>query len=614
VFFLLLSSTCPAGWQECILSYDQYVSVGRDASLLVRENIKVKAAGERIKHGITREFPTSYRWKGYNFKVGFKVLKVLRDGKPEGWFVKRLPNGVRIYVGKKDVLLSPGVHTYILVYRTDRQLGFFKDHDELYWNVNGTGGSFPINRLEAVVSLPEGVPRDSIRYEAYTGRYGERGRDYEAWIDGKGRVHFRTTRVLMPGENLTVVVGWPKGYVREPGTVQRVLWFLGDNLHVLVLFLTLVVVFLYYLWAWARVGKDPPKGTIMPEFHPPDGMSPAAVRYAMRMGYDDTCFAANLIDMAVKGTLKIREGKGGRYELEKLAKDRAALTGDEEVLYSSLPDRLHLRRGSYSAPLRRAVERLKMALARTYGHLFRLNSDYVTLGVLLSIAGVVVSLFLGGGGTVARGAVLAVFVGMLFSVLSISSRVAKVVVLFLVLLFFFPFFALFFGSGNLLWDALVILPILLLIAVNLFFGKYMAAPTREGRRVMDRIEGFRMFLRTAEKERLKTLFPEDSLPRIFERFLPYALALDVVDTWANKFAEDLKAMDYRPEWYEGPYYMRFTTSHGYATFFNDVGRGISSTVASSIKPPGSSSGFSGSGGGGGGFSGGGGGGGGVGGW
>ncbi|NPA79582.1 MAG: DUF2207 domain-containing protein [Thermotogae bacterium] len=562
---VLASGTCPGEVPECILNYEQTVRIERDASLLVEERITVKAAGLRIKRGIYRDFPTSYRRGGLRYRVSFKVLKVLRDGRPENWFVRRLSNGVRIYIGREDVLLEPGIHTYTLVYRTDRQIGFFEDHDELYWNVTGNGWEFPIARVLAEVILPKGVPPESVRYTAYTGGYGFGGHDYEARIVGGDppRVLFRTTRPLGPREGLTVVVGWPKGYVREPGRLRRLLWLISDNLSLLVPWLVVVLLLVYYVVAWALVGKDPPKGTVVPLFKPPRGMSPAAVRYALRMGEcDHDCLVADLLSLAVKGKVRIREvGEG--YTIEVVDTSREGLSEDEAKLLEYLPAEMYVGGNRYNPLLPRLSALLRGSVAKMWGRFFRLNEEYVVLGWLIALLGWFLALVMllreDGGLMHFLNFGVAVLVGYL-----IISR----------------------------------------------FSYYMRAPTRKGRRLLDEVEGFRMFLETAERERLRTLFPKESLPSVFERFLPYAMALDVVETWADKFAEDLRTSDYRPTWYEGRSFTGFTSGRAYARFFGGLSRGMSSAIVSASKPPGSTSGFSGSGG----FSGGGGGGGGGGGW
>ena len=92
------------------------------------------------------------------------------------------------------------------------------------------------------------------------------------------------------------------------------------------------------------VGRDPPNGTIIPLFDPPDGMSPAAVRYVDRMSFDDRCFAAAIVDLGVKGHLRIVEA-AARPPSRSAAADRplapeesvdvAAVRGEQSLLLAS---------------------------------------------------------------------------------------------------------------------------------------------------------------------------------------------------------------------------------------------------------------------------------------
>ena len=113
--------------------------------MVVSETIRVVAAGKKIRRGIYRDFPTRYRNShGGQVTVRFEVLDVLRDNRPEAYHTEQQSNGMRVYMGNKDVFLQPGETTYTLVYRTDRQIGFFDEYDELYWNVTGNGWDFVI--------------------------------------------------------------------------------------------------------------------------------------------------------------------------------------------------------------------------------------------------------------------------------------------------------------------------------------------------------------------------------------------------------------------------------------------------------------------------------------
>jgi uncharacterized membrane protein len=162
-------------------------------------------------------------------------------------------------------------------------------------------------------------------------------------------------------------------------------------------------------------------------------------------------------------------------------------------------------------------------------------------------------------------------------------------------------------AGQVLW---MLAPLLALpLAISAFW--WMAAPTREGRAVMDRIAGFEKYLSVTEEDRLERLHPPEKTPELFERYLPYAIALGVENRWAARFAGVLAAAAATPDgnrgmgWYSGSY----NAWSNPGRFATAVGGALASSVASASTAPGSSSGS-----GGGGSSGGGGGGGGGGGW
>ena len=156
----LLDTSTVLGTTERIIEYQSDIQVLADASMEVVETIVVWSQGKAIKRGIYRDFPLRYRTaSGVRVTVGFEVLSVRRNGVPEPWFTEPHGDGVRVYIGHKDVLIGVGEHRYEITYRTWRQLGFFEQHDELYWNVTGNGWALPIQQVEGLRVLTEDSPR-----------------------------------------------------------------------------------------------------------------------------------------------------------------------------------------------------------------------------------------------------------------------------------------------------------------------------------------------------------------------------------------------------------------------------------------------------------------------
>ena len=632
---VLIGAGIAAAASETILSFASHIAVDPDASMRVTESIKVLSTGDQIKRGIYRDFPTTYKdHAGNKYVVGFAIVAVARDGKPEAYHTETLSNGIRIYMGRKEYELPSGEYTYTLSYRTDRQLGFFKDHDELYWNVTGNGWNFPIETASATVALPPGAPADKMVLEGYTGPMGARGQNFTAAVSPDGKAFFKTTRRLNAREGLTVVVSWPKGVVQEPSFREKTVHFLKDNLTLLVTVMGLAVILLYYVLVWFTAGRDPAKGTLMPIYTPPDNLSPAAMRFMAEMGYDDRVFAAAVIDMAVKGHLSIRE-KDAKYTLMKTDGTLSRLSAEEKKIAAqlfqsgrsiSLEQKNHSRIAAAKNALRTS---LTLSFEKTH---FVTNKDAFIIGVVISGAAIAASflsaldqpevLFLGlwlTGWSIGVTFLAVMVVKLWHQVFSgarklgtIAGSLGAAVVM---TGFALPFFgAEVFVLITLAQSSPALVGLLVVVVVmNMAFYHLLKAPTMLGRRILDRIEGFKMFLGATEGDRLRRMVPTERTPELFEKFLPYALALDVEQAWTEQFADVLSAAmqpdgsGYQPVWYSGS--MFDSTRMG--SFAGAVGSSLSNAISSSATAPGSRSG---SGGGGGGSSGGGGGGGGGGGW
>ena len=603
---MLADETYPVTFQgERIKEFVSDITVNPDSTMDVTETITVWCEGESISHGIFRDFPTIYKDNyGNRVKVAFKVIEVLRNGEPEPYAIENMSNGKRVKIGDADVFIDTGVfHTYTIKYHTDRQMVFSKDFDELYWNVTGNGWMFNIERAVALVRLPPGIPISEIVLDGYTGAQGEQRKDFSSSADpestkemiaglpylqpdivgpegetGKGfntlltldseYIAFATSTYLPPYNGLTISVTFPKGFVKEPTRQDKIRYLLMDNLTYLVGIIGLLFLLGYYLIIWARVGRDIPRGPIIPLYEPPENLSPGAVRYIKIMDMDSDVMSSAVIDMAVKGYITIKEDEGV-YTIEKVKPNRSpddcGLSDDEKALAGSLflfQDTFEMKKENYQTTLAGKSVQQK-ALAKNYlNKYFITNSKYLSRGLiimLLTIGACILSLGISGG--------------------------AGIAIVFIVIVGFIS------------------------IILHTLFFHLLKAPTQEGRRVIDQIEGLKMFMSTAEKERMNMLNPPEENLQLFEKLLPYALALGVENKWSKRFASVLeKASDgseYSPSWYS-------STSGSYlggSLIASSIASSVSSAISSSSSPPGSSSGS-----GGGGSSGGGGGGGGGGGW
>ncbi len=544
-----------AAGEEKISDFAADIAIARDGALAVTETIVVRAEGASIKRGILRDFPTAYRDRSGNaVRVPFEVVAVRRNGVPEPYALESLSNGVRIRIGRADVLLDRGEHRYEIEYRTARQLGFFAAHDELYWNVTGNGWTFAIDRARARVTLPQPVPAAQLSAEAYTGPFGARGGDYDARLFDGG-AEYETTRRLPPQHGLTIVLTFPKGVVATPTALERARWFVQDNVGAGVALAGVLAVWAFLYWRWDRVGRDPKPGPRFPRYEPPASTSAAAVRFVDRMAFDSRCFAAALLGLGARGYLKIHQN-GGSFTLERTGRDVAFGTGEKamaDALFAGAD--VALLQKQYDPAVAAAQKALGDALEHHYADvLFRRNRTPLVLAGLGAVATVVGAIALDSSAPV------------------------------------------------------VIATALVLAASLLLFAHLLPAYTREGRKLKDHIDGLRLYLGVAEGDNLARLQSPRLTPEEFAAKLPYALALGVEKTWADRFAALLGAAAVAQA--VSHYYIGSSTDS-----FADVGSlagslgELGTTASAAASPPGSDSGS-----GGGGSSGGGGGGGGGSGW
>ena len=631
---LLLSGLGTASALEAIERFDSRIEVSANGTLTVTETIEVTAEGDRIRRGIFRDFPLTFiDGDGREREVGFDILSVRRNGTEEAYHTERIDRGIRIYFGSSERLLDPGRHVYELSYETDRQIRFFDDHDELYWNVTGTEWIFSIRQVSATVVLPQGVAATDLA--VFTGPAGATGKDAVGRADGN-RAQFETTRELAPREGLTLAVEMPPGSIERPSAAQERLWQMKDNRNFLLALGGLALVLLYYGRAWFRVGRDPAKGVVVPRWDAPNDASAALINYIDGRGFGDggwTAFSAALLSLAVKGHVLLED-----------LKNAIVVTRTDKGVDPALPTGERAVLDALGAGGTLTIDKANGTRVQTIGGTFRsamekehrnkyyiANWPYIVGGVLLSVICLGALLVFGSlSENQIVFIVMPVFASVFISIFAVTlgqnlrrarSLGARIVAILLIAFVAFVFLIVFggilitmFATGAESDQWPIFTAVGGIVLANLLFFFLMGAPTPIGRRMMDGIEGLRQYLTLAEKERMNMAGAPDMSPRHFETLLPYAVALGVERPWTQTFERWLAAAAaanaataYAPHWYGGD----GVSAGNFADRMGGFAGSMASTITSSLPPPpkSSSSGFSS-----GGSSGGGGGGGGGGGW
>ncbi|MFC1632852.1 DUF2207 family protein [Patescibacteria group bacterium] len=444
-------------------------------------------------------------------------------------------------------------------------IGFYEDHQELYWNAISSDRDVSIDDVSVRVTIPAGATESALLTTLYT----EASDSTQEVVDTK--TFFFTGEDLAPYTDFTIVAGWPQGILNNPGfmrveteptgatiylngrdsgfvsndalevgvdiapgnhivrlerkwhkteelrvevkkgevapvivDLRPTIWFYLVYGGAVIFFLHPFLLFGWLLYRWNKKGKDAPgRTTIVPEYDPPKGMAPATMGVVLEEKYKPHFTAATLVDLAVRGYLKIKElekgkiFKGKDYQFIKSEPTRKSF-GDRELnAYEK-----ELLGGIFQSSDEPKVSALKNKLATEVRSIQKkIYTNVVKDGFFVKNPDSVRKAYYGVGSTL----ISLGFVGMFF---------------------------LFIGAPLIVDGILVII-----------FGRFAPKRTEKGKLAEEHARGFYDYLHTAERFRLQDLTPET-----FQKFLPYAMIFEIEDEWAKRFKD--MAME-QPDWYQG---------------------------------------------------------------
>jgi hypothetical protein len=526
-----------------IESFSADIAVDPDGSVHVVETIRPRFTG--TWNGIYRTIPIQYSTpQGLNYTLFLDVQSVTDgNGAPLKYesSIDRHYRKLKIWVPNA----TDGVRTVILRYEVENGLKFFEEHDELYWNVTGDEWDVPIESAIARVQLPAGAA--NVRAAAFTGGYGSRENAARITV-GADDVRVETLHQLNFREGLTAVVGWDPGVVNRPGAMRKALWVLRSNLPLGVPILTFIG--MWYLWD--RRGRDPGQLPVAAAYEPPEGLTPAEVGTLIDNSPDMRDITATIVDLAVRGYLSIEEVEQDLllglwsntdyvFTLQKPWAEWVGLAPHERKLLAGMFRTQEGGGGGEQSTVRlselknRFYKNLPGVRESIFGKLmergfYTSRPDKVRTFYLVAAA--VAGALVGYGGAT---------IGGWFGIQPGSSILAGVL------------------TG----------------IVIAGFGLIMPARTVRGARMLESSLGFEEFLSRVESDRFARIV---KTPAMFEKFLPYAMALGVEQNWARAFEGICKEP---PAWYSGPHPHGFRAS----SFTGNLGRMSTQAAAVMASAP-----------------------------
>ena len=547
-----------------IENFQTVIQMHENSTLTVTEIIGVEFTENR--HGIFRDIQTE--------GISIDVLGVTDGtGKKRPFQKQDFSEGVRLKIGDPNSYVS-GKQTYEISYNVRKAIQFFPTHDELYWNA--TGNAWPVKIKEAItiVQLPESVQgSEELRFKCYTGKTYSSAEDCTYEYDAeKNEVIFRANEMLKAYNGLTIVVGVPANTFPRPVTLEiksnpkdakvylndefscktncyldsltpgkydiklkkfgyktpemRSVWLVPGkstieffdletsfwyDLLVLLILLLLVAIALEPVYTFWRHGRDPEgRKTIVPQYEPPDKLTPAEMGTLVDEKVHMHDLTSTIVDLCVRGYLKIKvlpDAKGwifkmNDYELIKLDKPKPGDPGltkfEKDFMKAIFGEKENKKVSDLKNKFYKELPDLKISLYKSLTKKGYFPKSPATIRSRYAIKGFVLA-WVG-------------FIALLFELNFLKSGFSSVLLI----------------NGIL----------------SLIFTPFMPKKTRKGVLAQEHILGFKDYMETAEKHRLK--FQEEE--HLFYEFLPYAMTLKIADKWSKAFKD---IFDKPPEWYEG---------------------------------------------------------------
>lgn len=540
--------------------------------LRVVETIVAQFPDADQNHGIRRQIPDSYNGQPLRPEL---ISVTDGDGTPRPSEVED-QDGVFSVVSRSDEFLR-GAQTFVLTYTLENVTWVFGDSGlEFYWDVNGVDWGQPFGRVTARLHLDASLAASLTgRMSCYQGVQDAKescasiSSTPDAAGGSAGTVITAVADDVQPHQTLTIAVGFAdgtfatfdSGYLASPfGWGQ-----LGAGL---------LAVGAGALGLRARrreLADEPGRPTIIAEYDPPRIVD--ALESAVLLGQSSKAIPAEVLEQAVRGSIRILESDGRGWGKSKLIAelvDRSKADGDGMMLLDGLfpggAPGAQYQFGKQDTRFSKVAQKILAAAeteltARGLRRAVPLRARW--LPILLAVAGAGLALGLG-------------FV-------AIAAYVQPV----------------------LPWTVIGISVAIAVVVIGVCSRKPLTALGAETR---DHLRGLEEFIRWAEADRIRMLQSPAGAERVavdvndprqkldlYEKLLPYAVVFGQEKQWSAELAVLYTAVGATgPYWYDG------SGAFDASSFSAGIGSLSSAAMSSSSTSGGSGGGGSAGGGGGGG--------------
>lgn len=466
-----------------VSAFDTVLGIQRNGSVVVVEHITPSVPAGHFVWSTAAEYPG--RFSIHQPRL-VEILQVTTaDGHPLAYRARHRETRLVVDIN------TAGASEIRLVYSVRNAVSFYSDHDRLIWHP-GEGWIGGARNVTVFVQVPPELA-GSFSAQGYLGGRGVLPLHESS--AGPDRVWFEIPQ-LHDRENFLVDIALPPGVIHSPSELQRAEWFIGANTIIL-----LPLVVLGVMLALRRIKGMPEEGSdsIVARYEPPYGLTPAELGVLIDDSLDPRDVTATIIDLAVRKYVRLEQCKPDVG---------VEFSGQDFVLRLLRP----MPEWNDLAPHEQTVlfhtfyggqwTKLSSLALRFYAVIPALREDL-------------------------QAALRAKGFYWLDAKKSHWLRLFNVAIL-AAILWMVQAIGLFSFADS--WLLSVIAVGVSALIVHLL-GRRLTVKTRKGMQVYREIVGFREFLDTVDRDRLERM-PAD----LFERCLPYAMALGVEHHWADAFS------------------------------------------------------------------------------
>ena len=516
---------------EEITNFVSDVTFNEDATIDISEEIHYYFPTER--HGIYRSIPVDYKTTGAFKRPTQLILNTLYyypasdSSNTKTAYTEYTNGGYEVFqIGEEDTYVQ-GEYVYIIEYTLKYALNYFDDHDELYLNITGDEWDVPISSSSVTIHLPA----EATDIICYTGPYGSTSQNCSIDDTDKENVVVTLTQPLYSYEGYTVAVSLPKGTVANTEKEQAFQWVLAN----IGMFLPIPV--LIFLIPWVRRNGRNEKITIIPNYHPPKDLFPLLSGFLYSKRLQNKYITADLIDLAVRGYLKIKQLEKNDYELIRTEKKDDDLNDIERDLLEGIFDKEEsIKVSKINSSFYKTINKINVNSSKELFDMKLFSNERRKMQTKLIIIGVILT-------------AVVIFLGSALTLIAATGWLIGII-----------------GSG-----------VIVFICAGM-----VDIRSKDGNEVYYDLLGLRMYIDTAEEKRIEFHNDPKKYIGIFEKLLPYAMIFGLEKKWAKEF-EDLYVTP--PEWYVGD--MNTFNTYMMARAFTRM----NSTIQSKSVTPGNSGGF-----------------------